>query len=589
MRRILLLMFLMPAVLVTAQSLNVSVTSLDFEEAYPGYHTRVKTYTLTGNNLNADVSVTAPQGFELSLSCGGNYSDSLLVNVSGNSLNKKLYVRFHPEVGGTFAGDIVNSSPGAANALISVNETTGNSSLPSGYYNSATSTGAALKTELSAIIDNHTVRSYGNLWTDYQSTDVKPNGRVWDMYTDNGGCTSNPVEFTFISDQCGNYSSEGDCYNREHSFPKSWFNDASPMYTDLYHVVPSDGYDNGIRGNYPYGETNSANYTTANGSKRGSNAVGSAYTGTVFEPADIYKGDFARIYFYMATRYENRIDGWENNASYADAILDGTTFPCYEQWFLDMLVRWHLEDPVSQKEIERNDAVYSIQNNRNPYVDHPEYVMQVWGNAISVKPEPTAYPSGFIATATGSNAVEVSWTDAAGVIAPDGYLLKANLTGSFNDPADGQSPTADADLSDGQAAVFVNQGVESFAFTGLDTSTVYHFSIWPHTNQGADINYRTVPAPPSDTALTPGSSTFISAEKKQAIVQLRIFPDEISIQNLQESRLDIMMFSSTGQLAGSWENIHGHTRISTAQLPAGLYILKISGKQQQLVRKVIVQ
>lgn len=250
--------------------------------------------------------------------------------------------------------------------------------IPNGYYDDAAGlSGAPLKTALFGIIDNHDVQSYNSLWDHFESTDAKPNGKVWDMYSDIPGGTP-PYLYDFIIDQCGNYNSEGDCYNREHSFPKSWFNDASPMYSDLFQIVPTDGYVNGRRSNWPFGEVGSATWTSMNGSKVGSNNT-SGYSGTVFEPIDEYKGDFARIYFYMATRYEDRIASWENNSDNSDAALDGTSYPCYEEWFLNLLLDWHQNDPVSQKEIDRNNEVYDIQDNRNPYVDHPEYVFQVWG------------------------------------------------------------------------------------------------------------------------------------------------------------------------------------------------------------------
>ncbi|MBC8399937.1 MAG: endonuclease, partial [Candidatus Marinimicrobia bacterium] len=129
---------------------------------------------------------------------------------------------------------------------------------PAGYYNSAEGLiETALQQALHDIIDNHTSVSYTSLWTHFQSTDRKSNGKVWDMYSDIPGGTP-PYEYTFVSDQCGNYSAEGDCYNREHSWPKSWFNENSPMNTDLFHLYPTDGYVNGRRGNYPYGEVGTA-------------------------------------------------------------------------------------------------------------------------------------------------------------------------------------------------------------------------------------------------------------------------------------------------------------------------------------------
>ena len=230
-----------------------------------------------------------------------------------------------------------------------------------GYYDNANNkSDAALKTALFNIIKNPDVLSYKGLWTAFYTTDSK-DGKVWDMYSD--------CSFTFGNDQCGNYSNVCDCYNREHSFPKSWFNDASPMYSDLFHLYPTDGKVNGMRGNYPFGEV-------TNGTEWGTGKVGSArsglgYSGTVFEPADEYKGDFARTYFYMVTCYENRISSWSSE------MLSGSTFAA---WATTMLLSWHRDDPVSEKEINRNNAVEGFQGNRNPFIDYPDLVEYIWGN-----------------------------------------------------------------------------------------------------------------------------------------------------------------------------------------------------------------
>lgn len=250
--------------------------------------------------------------------------------------------------------------------------------IPTGYYEDVQGqSGEQLKTVLHTIIKDHSVQSYTpGVWTAFYTTDRKPNGKVWDMYSDVPGGTPD-YEWTIGSDQCGNVGSgEGVCYNREHSFPRSWFGDASPMDTELFHIYPTDGYVNGKRGSYPYGEVSAPTWTSSNGSKLGSN-ITAGYSGTVFEPIDEYKGDFARTYFYMATRYEDIISNWNS------VVLDGSTYPVYTEWHLDMLIRWHEEDPVSQKETDRNNAIYDIQHNRNPFIDHPEYVASVWGIATT--------------------------------------------------------------------------------------------------------------------------------------------------------------------------------------------------------------
>jgi len=251
--------------------------------------------------------------------------------------------------------------------------------IPAGYYNTATGTGYTLKTQLFKIIGTHTDITYAGLWDLYPTSDKKADGTVWDIYSN--------CPFTFgksgNQDQGTGGTSECQFYNREHTFPKNWFSSATPMYTDAFHIMPTDKKDNGLRGNYSYGIVGTATYTTSNGSKIGNNVAPNGSKLTVFEPADEYKGDIARNYFYMATCYEDKIAGWEKNDANGDAFLDGTNTKVFEQWSLDMLYSWHIADPVSQKEIDRNNAIYAVQKNRNPYIDHPEYVQAVWGTSLS--------------------------------------------------------------------------------------------------------------------------------------------------------------------------------------------------------------
>ena len=345
--------------------------------------------------------------------------------------------------------------------------------IPSGYYDAASGQNAeALQTALHNIIKNHTVRSYDQLWTDFQSTDKKANGKVWDMYSDVPGGTP-AYEYTFIADECGNYSGEGSCYNREHSMPGSWFNNATPMYTDLFHLVPTDGYVNNRRGNYPFGEVGSASWTSTNGSKVGtSNYPG--YSGIVFEPIDAYKGDFARNYFYMATRYKNVVSGWTS------AMLDDNDYPVFTEWALSMLMEWHTNDPVNQKEIDRNNAVYAIQHNRNPFIDHPEYVGLIWGEGIL--PEPSYHVTNFSA-----NTISLQWTDATGATLPEAYLIKMSASGfeNISAPTDG-NPEANATNRKN-----IDYGVQKAVFGGVTPGTTYYFKMWGYTGSGTAIDYKT--------------------------------------------------------------------------------------------------
>jgi endonuclease I len=252
--------------------------------------------------------------------------------------------------------------------------------IPTGYYNNAQGkSGAELKTALRNIIYSHTEVSYEAIWYHFDVTDADANHQIEDIYSN--------CDFYYPTHQSsGGNGSECGSYNREHSFPKSWFGGENkfPMFTDLFHVYPTDSYDNSRRNNNPYGKVAFPTYTTSNGSKLGKNIEGS-YSGTVFEPADEYKGDLARTYFYMATCYENVLHDWVVNYASATAleeVLDGSTFPAFNNWYLRMLYSWHKQDPVSQKEINRNNAVYAIQHNRNPFIDHPEWVDSIWHNYL---------------------------------------------------------------------------------------------------------------------------------------------------------------------------------------------------------------
>ncbi|MCB0771071.1 MAG: endonuclease [Flavobacteriales bacterium] len=246
---------------------------------------------------------------------------------------------------------------------------------PAGYYDPAEGlTGEPLRIALRGIIENHSVLAYNSLWSAFGLTDRKPNNMVWDMYSDVPDGTA-PYEYAFVEDQCGNYNSEGDCFNREHSFPQSWFNSAPPMDTDLFHLYPTDAWVNQNRGNSAFGEVGVPTWTSENGSKVGSCAYPGC-SGTVFEPIDAYKGDLARSYFYMLTRYYGVTGSWSS-----PMMQNGD----FKPWVQSMLLQWHEDDPVSQKEIDRNNRIFiSLQFNRNPFIDRPEWAYSIWGPTASV-------------------------------------------------------------------------------------------------------------------------------------------------------------------------------------------------------------
>lgn len=266
--------------------------------------------------------------------------------------------------------------------------------IPAGYYDDAIGkSGEALQKSLSVILNNADNVGYDGLWEVYKTTDRRPDGKVWDMYSD-------VTDFTFGTDKCGNYKNEGDCYNREHSVPKSWFNDASPMYSDAWHIYPTDGKINSYRSNNPFGEVGSGASSSKNGFSKWGKCVTPGYSGTVFEPNDEYKGDFARTYFYFATRYQNRINNWGG--------IFVSSYPHIVQWQLDMLLRWNEMDPVSQKEIDRNEAVYaSKQGNRNPFIDYPELVDLIFGDRRNEPFSPAGQNSPYIEAPQGGSTIDL--------------------------------------------------------------------------------------------------------------------------------------------------------------------------------------
>jgi endonuclease I len=242
---------------------------------------------------------------------------------------------------------------------------------PEGYYSSAEGkAGKTLMEALHNIIKDHTELTYTPGVRDALIfTDSRSDGKVWDMYS---SCV-----FTFVEDWDPGSGGNTECefYNREHSFPREWFGgQVAPMNTDLFHIYPTDKKVNAVRASFPFGEVATPSYTSTNGSKLGSSSI-SGYSGTVFEPIDEYKGDFARTYFYMATRYFDIMKNW------SCSMTNNTQFPAFEEWVVTMLLEWHTNDEVSDKERNRNNVIYEdFQGNRNPFIDNPEYAFKIWAN-----------------------------------------------------------------------------------------------------------------------------------------------------------------------------------------------------------------
>lgn len=296
---------------------------------------------------------------------------------------------------------------------------------PAGYYDAAASlNGYALKTKLSEIISTKYISwHYGDLQQMYNLTDL-------DRYYDHGAenqtylldiyseIPNGPDNYEYTSSQMiGSANAEGLGWNREHMMPQSTFYSNYPMYSDLFFVIPTDARINQLRSNYPYGMAGSPNYYTfSNGSKISRNSTpGSGYTGRVYEPIDEFKGDIARSLLYFAVRYEAKLSSFNyftgTTAANDMSPLDGTNERAFENWYLALLLQWHEQDPVSQREIDRNNAVFSLQKNRNPFIDHPEWVRQIW-NQTPDAVAPGA-PMNLTANKVSAYFVNLSWDSPA--------------------------------------------------------------------------------------------------------------------------------------------------------------------------------
>lgn len=244
-----------------------------------------------------------------------------------------------------------------------------------GYYDRANGLhGVALKTAMHDIIRDHEYLNFDEnttaryWWDNYlKKTDWSSEGYFLDMY-------SNEKHTTYVG---------GNVQNREHCMPRSWWGkrDKYSSYDangDLHNIFPSDYSANAAKSNLPLGEVGITKFD--NGvSKVGNNTYPHGYRGQVFEPADEYKGDFARVYFYMLTCYEDYSYDWKDDAK--KSMLQIEAYPGLQPWALEMLIKWNNEDLISDKEIARNNAVYKIQGNRNPFVDCPELVSHIWGDS----------------------------------------------------------------------------------------------------------------------------------------------------------------------------------------------------------------
>ena len=326
--------------------------------------------------------------------------------------------------------------------------------IPSYYSDVDGKSGSNLWSAVSSVTNKgFSSLGYSGLWTAYRTTDVYPAdsvgkaGKIWDMY---GDCI-----FTYGSDQCGSYSGVCDCYNREHSIPKSWFGGStSGIGCDIFHLVPTDGKINSVRSNDEFGEVSGG--TDWNGNKSGSAATWATDkktiastagevvqgSGTVFEPLDKYKGDFARG--YMGTIVKWQLANMTKDNNFFSGQYDAAHYFGFTKKAVVLMMKWHREDPVSQKEIDRNNGIQQTQGNRNPFIDYPYLAEYIWGEHAGETVDlaqlmPSTDPSFVPGVSNG-------WRDGSTPIDPQTGVNKHGVTWSVN----GEILRTDSVVEDGK-------------------------------------------------------------------------------------------------------------------------------------------
>ncbi|MFY7898940.1 MAG: endonuclease [Chitinophagaceae bacterium] len=449
-----------------------------------------------------------------------------------------------------------------------------------GYYNNAANKSCAtLKTALKNIINNGiSFKTYTELWGQYLLTDIKQrevgtgsSQVIWDMYSDNPNGLD-PYNFTpgtgsgGQQDQGSGGNSEGDKYNREHSVPQSWFsgNTGTPgPTTDYHHIFPTDKYVNNRRGNLPYGEVANVSQTFLNGSKMGSSAV-AGISGNVFEPINEYKGDFARAFLYFVTMYESEMAGYSGNTENAQAF-EFNTFPSVKINYLKLMIKWHNQDPVSDKERARNNGGFLFQGNRNPFVDSPQYVQQIWNGScpgLSVLPANISLFTGKLS----NQLVQLQW-DVLNEINLKGYAIEKSVNGMhFNTvgfvEAVGNKTyqfTVPIDQHRGQRMYFRLKKVD------IDGSIAYTETIQIHIP--SQNSYQLYPNPVNN--------------QLQITLQNNVTNKLIRIQLIDISGKIVFDQQQTPQ--------NNQVTISTKNIQNGFYVVQITDEAQRISKTIQIQ
>ena len=461
--------------------------------------------------------------------------------------------------------------------------------------------GYELKTKLAEIISRGHVdkKKYSELWDIYKTADIdhyyENDGTILDIYSENPE-GEDPYNFKVGKSQCGKCINEGDCYSREHIIPQSCFGKKSPMKNDAHFVIPTDGAVNKLRGNVPFGEVLKPVIITKNGSKIGIN-VTEGYSKFVFEPIDEFKGDIARMIFYFVTRYENELP----NFSTGD-IFDGSKNQALKKWELDILLKWHNQDPVSRREIDRNNAIYQKQHNRNPYIDNPEWVNIIWKDIESTsfcgiedfenmgtsvgKYENRTWTSNNITWTATNVRTDVKDADSKVIVMKSGKLTSSPLKNGLSTIIfKAYIPYSDKKVS---LIVSVN-GVPKKTILISKTPTIYEVK-----NINIEGNVVIELSNASGRVAIDNLSWFcyqkkLSKSDVKASKTIHFYPNltrkgTIFLKNINPNQT-LEIFNVDGETVRIIERVNANQPINIGQFPAGFYFLKIGQKVMKLVYK----
>ncbi len=398
------------------------------------------------------------------------------------------------------------------------------------YYNGIDPNRGSFITDLHNLIFQHTKISYDQFdetnVANFASRDTS-NGKkvVTCVYTGQNYVYSPP--FTWVE------------FSREHTWCHSWMptynSESGPEYSDQHHIFPTNqNFANGRRSNYPLGNVVTVSYQYLEG-KLGKDISGN----TVYEPRNGHKGDAARALFYMSVCYDGSGGRW-----YLPSFQDQ-----------EVLKEWSENDPPDAWEIARNDFIYSLQKNRNPFVDHPEwvnlinfYTLTYLGSIVNLAAEPTNYLTDLTLESVTGNYILLSWSDALPATQiPAGYFIIANTSNIFTDPVDGNEFTEDLNLEDGSAVIKVDYSGQNFySFNNLNPSATYYFRIYSFNGTGTQINYKTDGSVPSITVTTAaqGNSSVLLSQDWTDTNLITVDDDWSDVQNIIGYRGDNLTSAS---------------------------------------------